>query len=110
MVVPPLPPLKGGQQPQQRRGGRSLGGPKGSAPAGRGTGLCYSQQETLTWFHWYKQLLLLPHTGPGMDIRAARIAPERSITNSSYGYVIAQEQQEKLHIPSLNNFQHYLDI
>lgn len=45
-----------------------------------------------------------------MDIRAAQIAPETSITNSSYGYVIAQEQQEKLHIPSLNNFQHYLDI
>lgn len=78
-TVPPLPPFTVPAVPGWKEPERT----KGLNPAVRGTGLCHCQQGTLTWFHWHKQLLLLPHTGPGMDIHAAQLAPETSIRNLS---------------------------
>lgn len=54
-------------------------------------------REALTWFHWCKQLLLLPHTAPGLDKRAAQTAPATGTKKSG----IAQEPLVKLTTPAL---------
>lgn len=84
--------------------GKKPGRTKLLRPSREGKWAQNREQKTLTWFRWYRQLLLLPHTGPGMDTHAARIAPETSIISLSYRYGTGGEITYYI-----LNFEPYLD-